>query len=205
MAVCAVAAAQELRTIATEAIALSTPAGATHDLRISVHVFSGSRWATPEVRTALTASANLLAQCGLASTAELHELEAPRRFHFYATRISRELLRGLPSARPAVFFVEDNLNRPSFDAEAIGRANAGGRPELTDTVWIAHGTTDLAIALAHELVHVLSDSGEHSDAPGNLMRPETAPDNVALDEAQCSRLRTRGTANGHLKPRVLKP
>ncbi len=184
---------------------LSAATGATHDLRLSIHVFSGSRWATSDIRGALTASAKLLAQCGVASAAVLHKLEAPRRFHFYSTRVSRELLRDLPTTKPAVFFVEDNLNRPSFDAEAIGRANASGWPELTDTVWIAHGTADLAIALAHELVHVLSDSGAHSDARDNLMRAETAPGNIVLNREQCRGLRSRGEANSLLTPRVLKP
>ena len=53
-----------------------------------------------------------------------------------------------------------------------------------------------------ELVHVLSDSGEHSAEPGNLMRPETAPGNSALSSDQCERLRTTGVANDLLKPRA---
>ena len=198
--------AQGVRVAATELLAPPAAAGASHDLALVVHMFRASRWDATEVRTAVTAGGQVLAQCGIAVPAvQLHELEAPQRFHFYATRTSRELLRELPTTKPAVFFVEDNLNRPAFDAEAIGRANAGSRPELTDTVWIAHGTPDLAIALAHELVHVLVDSGEHSDAPGNLMRPQTAPGNLSLSDAQCSRLRSRGEANGLLKARMLKP
>lgn len=205
VAACPLADAQDVRAIASQTITLSAPTDATHDMRMSVHVFSGSRWATSDIRAALTTSANLLAQCGVASAAELHELTAPRRFHFYSTRVSREFLRDLPSTKPALFFVEDNLNRPAFDAEAIGRANAASRPELSDTIWIAHGARDLPITLAHELVHVLSDNGAHSDAPDNLMRAETAPGNVLLNQEQCSALRSRGAANGLLTPRVLKP
>jgi hypothetical protein len=48
---------------------------------------------------------------------------------------------------------------------------------------------------------VLSDSGEHSDEPGNLMRVETSPDNTRLSDAQCRRLRERGAANGLLAPK----
>ena len=58
------------------------------------------------------------------------------------------------------------------------------------------------VALAHaelRIVHVLSDSGEHSDEPGNLMRAETAPGNDTLTAAQCERLRSRGEANGLLR------
>ena len=55
-------------------------------------------------------------------------------------------------------------------------------------------------ALAHELAHVLMDSGEHTDEPGNLMRDETTPANTLLSVAQCARLRKNGVANGLLAP-----
>ncbi len=201
------AAAQKVSVIATHVLPVpSVTIDSTHHWRLYIYTFQGSRWVVPQIGNAVGEAGQLLAQCGIAlAGAELHELQAPRRFHFYSTRVSRELLRDLPTTKPAVFFVEDNLNQPSFDAEAIGRANAGGRPELTDTVWIAHGTADLAIALAHELVHVLSNSGAHSDASDNLMRAETAPGNIVLNREQCSSLRSRGEANGLLTPRVLKP
>jgi len=147
----------------------------------------------------VAASARLLAQCGLAlSGVQLHTVQAPRRFQVYVTPVSRELLRRLPVRKPAVFFVDDTLNDPPFDAEAIGRANASTRPELADTVWVAHGTRDLPQALARELVHLLSDSGEHSEAAGNLMRADTSPRDVRLTAAQCERVRSQGAANGLL-------
>jgi hypothetical protein len=130
-------------------------------------------------------------------------VEAPQRFRFYSTPVSRALMRMLTPQRPAIFFVEDTRNRAAFDAEAIGRANSATRPELADTVWVAHGARDLVLALAHELVHVLSDSGEHSADPGNLMRDETSPQNVKLTAGQCERLRARGEANGLLERRSL--
>lgn len=144
-------------------------------------------------------AAGLLRQCGVAlSRAELRVVQAPRRFHVYFTPVSRELLARLPVPRPAVFFVDDTRNEPAFDAEAIGRGNSAARPELADTVWVAYGARDVAQVVAHELVHVLSDSGEHSEAPDNLMRVETAPRNTRLSAAQCDRLRARGEANGLL-------
>jgi hypothetical protein len=94
--------------------------------------------------------------------------------------------------------VQETRSDPAFDAEAIGVSNAQRRPELANTVWVAYGARDLAHAIAHELVHVLSDSGEHSDALGNLMRDETSPENAALTAEQCARMRSRGAANGLL-------
>lgn len=178
------------------------PAGesrtASHSLSLAVYSFQGGRWSSHEIATAVAAAGPLLAQCGVALSTELHVVQAPRRFHAYSTPVSRELLRRLPVRRPAVFFVDDTHNDPPFDAEAIGRANAASRPELADTVWVAHGARDLPQALAHELVHVLSDSGAHSNIPGNLMRDETGPHDAALTAAQCERMRSQGQANGLL-------
>ena len=76
--------------------------------------------------------------------------------------------------------------------------NAAARRELANTMWLAYGARDLPLVLAHELVHVLSDSGEHSDEPGNLMRAETSLQNTHLSDAQCERMRSRGETNGLL-------
>ena len=67
----------------------------------------------------------MLRQCGVAlSRAELRVVQAPQRYRWYSTARARELLARLPVPKPAVFFVDDTLNDPAFDAEAIGRANA---------------------------------------------------------------------------------
>jgi hypothetical protein len=197
----AAAAADEAIGIAeTRELPVGEPgAGASHRLRLSVHVLRGGRWSQEEVAAAVRGAGALLRQCGVAlSRAELRVVQAPRRFHFYSTPVSRELLARLPVDKPAVFFVDDTRNDPAFDAEAIGRGNAATRPELADTVWVAYGARDLPHTLAHELVHLLSDSGAHSEAPGNLMRPETSPRNTRLGAGQCERLRSRGQANGLL-------
>jgi hypothetical protein len=191
----------ETRTVGPDP---GTAAHASHDLKLHAYAFRGTRWTADEIVIALAGAARLLAQCAIAfAGAELRVLETPRRFHFYSTPVSRELLRALGAAKPAVFFVEDTRNVPAFDAEAIGLANARGREELANTVWVAHGAGDLTLTLAHELVHVhvLADSGAHSVEPGNLMRDETAPGNTRLDDAQCAGLRSRGEATGLLRRR----
>jgi hypothetical protein len=190
---------EEIRVVETRVLPGAEEPSASHRLRLSVYAFDGGRWLPGEIAAAVTAAAELLAQCGVElSEARLYGVAAPRRFRVYATPVSRELLRRLPVRKPAVFFVDDTLNEPPFDAEAIGRTNASTRPELADTVWVAYGTRDLPQALAHELVHLLSDSGEHSEAAGNLMRADTSPRDVQLTAAQCERLRSQGTANGVL-------
>jgi hypothetical protein len=177
-------------------------AAPTHRLRLHLYAFAGTRWQPGDIVAAVGEAMPLLAQCGVAlAGAELTLIEAPREFHFYSTPVAARLLRAMKAPRPAVFFVEDTRNEPAFDAEAIGRSNSLQRPELADTVWVAHGARDLPLALAHELVHLLSDSGEHSSAPANLMLPDTSPANTHLSAAQCERLRTRGTANALLERR----
>jgi len=190
----------ETRTISMEQDPDRT--GATHELRLALYGFSDTRWSAPQIYAAVREGSRLLAQCGVAVVhAELRMLEAPRPFRFYRTTVSRELLRRIKVAKPAIFFVEDTLNDPAFDAEAIGRENAVNQPELTDTIWIAYDARDLPETFAHELVHVLSDDGEHSNEPGNLMRAHTSRRNTRLTDAQCIRLRSRGEANGLLTRR----
>jgi len=195
----------EIQIVETRTISMERDpdkADATHELRLALYSFSGTRWAAPQIYAAAREGSRLLAQCGVAVVhAELRMLEAPRRFRYYHTPVSRELLRRIKVVKPAIFFVEDTLNNPAFDAEAIGRENAGTQPELTDSVWIAYDARDLPQTFAHELVHVLSDDGEHSNEPGNLMRAHTSRRNTRLTDAQCSRLRSRGEANGLLTRR----
>ena len=188
-----------MRIIERRTIAAAPVRDATHTLALHVYAFAGTSWRTDDVAAALPRAAELLAQCSIAiDRVEVSVLETPQRFRYYYTPDSRALVRALDAPRPAVFFVEDARNEPAYDAEAIGLANSGRRPELANTVWIAHGTRHLPHALAHELVHILADSGEHSRDPDNLMRDETAPTNTRLTAAQCARARARGEANGLL-------
>ena len=177
------------------------PESTTHALRLTLVYFKEGGWAPEAIVSAASEIARILGQCGLAlAQAELVRLDAPARYRYYLTPVSRELARAAPMRKPAIYFVIDTRQRPAFDAEAIGRGNSGARPELADTVWVAHGTRDLGIVLAHEIAHVLMDSGEHSEEAGNLMRDETAAENTRLSDAQCIRLRAVGTANGLLSP-----
>jgi hypothetical protein len=176
-----------------------TTAAPTHTLNVHVYNFIGTRWRSDDIAGALPKTAELLAQCAIAlDRADLYALDTVPRYRYYYTPVSRELVRAIDAKKPAIFFVEDTRNNPAFDAEAIGLANSSRRPELANTAWIAYGTRDVAHALAHEIVHVLSDSGAHSSEPGNLMRDETSPSNAALTSEQCLRARTRGEANGLL-------
>jgi len=177
-------------------------AAQTLKLTLTLAALEGAGWPAQEIHAAIRQSALILAQCGVAlEKAELVRIGAPNRFHDFDTPASRELARDLALAKPTIYFVAGTRQRPAFEAEAIGRGNSRSRPELADTVWVTRSARDLGIVLAHELAHVLMNSGEHSQEPGNLMRADTAPANTQLSDAQCQRLRDAGAGNGLLKPR----
>lgn len=178
---------------------LGAPDRAPLALRLSVVRLEGSGWTEKRAIAAVREAAAILAQCGIGlERAELDTLDAPEQLDF-STPAARILARAHPVAHPAVYLVRETRSRPAFDAEAIGRGNSRTRPELADTVWMTAATRDPGVALAHELAHVLMDSGEHSEEGGNLMRDETSPRNRFLSAVQCARLRDTGRGNGLLR------
>jgi hypothetical protein len=184
-------------TLADRDLSASQTRPNAYRLRLEMAVVSGPRWAPDLILDAAKRAAAILAQCDIqVSPVQLHEFSGPQRYRYLFTPDSREFARRAGLGKPAIFFVDDTLQRPAFDAEAIGRANAKTRPEMADTVWITAAIRDLPVALAHELVHVLTDSGDHSNAPNNLMRDDTAPGNTHLTPEQCSSIIATGQANG---------
>jgi hypothetical protein len=170
-------------------------------LDASLVMLQGTRWSRALIESAARDAAGIFAQCGVVFRGlEVLELRTPRRYLYFNDAHATALVREFEFPRPAVFFVRDTLQRIAFDAEAIGRSGGRRRPELVDTVWMTEAIEHPGIALAHELYHVLADSGAHSDDPGNLMNQRTSSDNTRLDEAQCARLRDVGAASGYLAP-----
>ena len=173
--------------------------GAAAKVRLTIVRLEGSGWTAERSLAALREAAAILARCGVAlERAQIETVVAPDHLDF-STPSARELARTHLVAKPAVYLVRATKSKPAFEAEAIGRGNSATRPEIADTVWMTAATRDPGIALAHELAHVLMDSGEHSEEEGNLMREETSPRNTTLTAAQCARLRETGRRNGLLK------
>jgi len=200
-----VIAADGIHVQETHAVAAEAPDGekaATHDLRLELYTFRGSHWGTGDAVIVAWEATRVLSQCGISfGGGEVRLLEAPERFLTYSAPAARELARGMHFTKPAVFFVERIGDEPAQTSEAVGRTNAKSRPELADTVWLSYGDYDAVLTLAHELVHVLIDSSEHSSEKGNLMNPEYSPANSHLTQAQCDEVRGHGEANGLLKRR----
>jgi hypothetical protein len=199
LATCGAALAQPEISI-VERQQVSMPGTNSHRLALTLVQLEGSGWTRERALGALREAAAILAQCdiGIVSV-EWVSLSAPARYLDFSTPAARELARLHPVSRPAIYLVRDTRSHPAFDAETIGRGNSRTRPELAYTVWMTAATRDPGVALAHELAHVLMDSGEHSDEPGNLMRDETSTANTALSATQCTRLRETARANGLLQ------
>lgn len=177
---------------------LPAPAASTHLLEL--RAVNLDTWPEADIGEALRITAQILGQCGVRlSRVDLLRVTAPETHRYFETPRSRELARELALPRPAVFFTAGTRQVPAFDAEAIGRGNSRTRPELSDTVWVARGARDLGIVVAHELVHVLMDSGEHDNSPDNLMAPSTTPQNTRLTLSQCARLTATGQRHGLLR------
>ena len=177
---------------------LTPPLTTTHTLEL--RAINLGDWPEPEMHSALRLTADILSQCGIHTTRiDVLQVSAPETHRHFDTPRSRELARVLNLPRPVVFFAAGTRQRPAFDAEAIGRGNSRTRPELTDTVWVARGARDLGIVIAHELAHVLMDSGTHDNTPHNLMAESTTPDNTRLSAAQCERITATGQRHGLLR------
>ena len=167
----------------------------THTVALDVVILDGAGWRIPEIHRTVGRAAEILAQCGVSfARTRLRVVEAPRRYRHLHDTWSRRLVKRLDPARPAVFFVEETLREPAFEAEAFGQANTRGTPDLRDTVWITRAAEDVGVVLAHELFHVLADLGQHETAPGNLMNERVDGRNTRLHDWQCERLRKVATA-----------
>ncbi len=173
----------------------------THRLQLDLVAFTDTSWKPDAIVAAVRDAATVLAQCGIRlERAELYRFEGgDPGYRYLSTPVARALVQRVRPAKPAVFFVRDTRHAPAFDAEAFGTGNTATRPELAFTVWITAYVRDLPVALAHELAHVLMDSGEHSVEPGNLMRDQTAPGSTALMREQCARMTEAGERNGLLQ------
>lgn len=146
-------------------------------------------------------AAKLLSQCGISiERIDVRQLDGPDVFRYFHDEVGQELVRRLALPKPTVYFVRDTIQVVPFDAEAIGKGNSASRPGLRYTIWMTEATRDPGIALAHELAHLLMDSGRHVEEPGNLMRAETAPGNTKLSDSQCEAMVGAGAENGLLVP-----
>lgn len=160
-----------------------------YKLPLSVFVLHDG-WSKEIVRDSLLEAESILAQCNIAfNSVTISELSVPAYLRDLETGRARTLVSALDNDtefKPIkVFYARDTRMITPFDGEAFGRANTRRRPWLQDSIWLMNGIEDAGIALAHELFHVLSNSGEHIQTLNNLMQTRTSPGNTTLELLQC--------------------
>lgn len=154
-------------------------------------------WSPSSVSQTLAEATNILSVCGFGfPQTSVRQIAAPEYLHDLEIGAARTLFESVrlsgADRRATVVFARDTRMATPYDAEAFGRANTRKRPWMQDSVWLTHPLQDRGIALAHELFHVLANSGRHSRQAENLMLPRTSGDNRSLTPEQC--LLARGHA-----------
>ncbi len=158
-------------------------------------------WTTKKINSALTELNSIYAQCKFSiDAARLIRVRGASYISNLspgnALTLHRHLHDKLISDAATIFFATDTDMQTKFDAEAFGRANTGNRPWMRDSVWVSSVTPDTGIAVAHELFHVLTNSGQHSRQGKNLMQARTSPKNIELSAEQCQAAISTATSFG---------
>jgi len=161
-----------------------------YKLPVSVYVLHEG-WSKELVNQSLLEAENILAQCNIAfNSVTISELSIPAYLRDLDAGSSKTLISALNNNntefKPVkVFYARNTRMLTPYDGEAFGRGNTRRRPWLQNSVWLTNGIKDAGIALAHELYHVLSNSGEHNQISDNLMQTRTTPGHTVLEPMQC--------------------
>jgi len=159
-----------------------------------------SRWTYQRVEQAVQRAYEILAQCLIsAGEVSIHSIDAADYLRDLSTGTARTLLEAVGTKQVSVVFARDTRMQAAFDGEAFGLGNTRMRPWLAPSVWLMLGVDDAGVALAHELYHVIANSGEHVEGVANLMQGRTRPDSLELTPAQCSLAQANGVTIGVLQ------
>ena len=191
-------------TIVKTALPGSLPAlaqsGPGYRMKLEVLRLDAS-WSEVQIRAALSTAYDILAQCDITPGGlQAYHVETDDYLRDLSTGSARTLLEAVGAERPTVVFARDTHMQEAYLGEAFGLGNTRRRPWMRNSVWLMRGVDDAGIALAHELYHVLANSGEHVNDRPNLMQAYTRPDSIALSFEQCQRAQVTGVANGLLTP-----
>jgi len=155
-----------------------------------------SRWSYQRVEQAVQQAYEILAQCSIiAGKVSIHAIDGEDYLRDLSTGNARTLLEAAGTEQAMVVFARDTRMQAAFDGEAFGLGNTRMRPWLASSVWLMLGVDDPGVALAHELYHVIANSGEHVEGVANLMQGRTRPESQQLTPAQCQLAQANGVAN----------
>ncbi len=176
------------------------PAADEITMELSLAALRGSGWDADVIASMVRFTAATLGQCGIVLTrARLQTLEASPYLLDFQIGTAKTLMAQIDLPSPIVVLVRDTNREIGFEGEAFGRTNSRTRPWLRDTIWLIADTRSPGAALAHELFHVLTDSGEHHPDADNLMYESTEAKQPVLSAQQCRRAIEIGVRNGLLR------
>ena len=133
------------------------------------------RWSLPRVAGIMRSAYDILAQCGIGTgDLSVYAVDAPDYLRDLSTGSARTLLEAVGGDALTVVLARDTRMLAAFTGEAFGIANTAMRPWLTNSVWLMLDVDDPGIALAHEIYHVLANSGDHVEGSANLMQARTS-------------------------------
>jgi hypothetical protein len=155
-----------------------------------------SRWSQQRIEQAVQQAFLILAQCALIpGEVSIHAISGDDYLRDLSTGSARTLFEAVGTAKATVVFARDTHMQAAYLGEAFGLGNTRMRPWLANSVWLMLDIEDAGIALAHELYHVIANSGAHIEGVANLMQPRTRPESLALTAEQCRLAQVNGVAN----------
>lgn len=153
------------------------------------------RWTPPRVESALQQAYEILSQCGFkVGELAMHAVVGEDYLRDLSTGSAATVLALRRGSRATVVFARDTRMQAQYLGEAFGVGNTSMRPWLANSVWLMLDVEDPGIALAHELYHVLANSGAHVEGVPNLMQPRTRPESLELTREQCRLAQINGVA-----------
>jgi len=163
-------------------------------LELNIVVLKDSGWSIDSAVKAAKQAADIYAQCQLNLDITLSQFEVSDYlldFHSLSSRtlIEKTQLSAPKNYRATIYLVRDTLRQEAFGGEAFAESNTQKLPWLKHSAWLIAEQNDPGITLAHELVHILLDNGNHSSETGNLMNDETLKENTQLSSLQCEAIR----------------
>jgi len=156
-------------------------------------------WTRQRVQQTVQIASDILGQCDIrAEDISMHSFDGDDYLRDLSTGNAHTLLGAINSTNVRVIFARDTRMQDQFSGEAFGLGNTRRRPWLANSVWLMPDVEDEGLALAHELFHVISNSGEHVEDAGNLMQDRTHVGSQSLTAEQCNDARVAGVDIGLL-------
>ncbi len=153
-------------------------------------------WTRQRIQQTVKSAYDILEQCGIgAGDISIQSFVGDDYLRDLSTGSAYTLLGAISGTNARVVFARDTHMQEPFTGEAFGPDNTRRRPWLVNSVWLMLDIEDEGIALAHELFHVIANSGDHVEGRGNLMQGRTDRGSQSLTTDQCEHARATAVAN----------